>query len=165
MSGCLARIRCALIPDPCLLTPGLVRPFQIGIIRRGPQACGPGPPTGAALVFLPEAAGLRRTQRKGVVALAQRAYEAMVILNPNVGEEALTAATQRVADQIAARGGQVEKVDTWGRRRLYYPIKHLRDGQYVVYAFNAEPAAVRELEASWRIQEDVLRHLVVRREA
>ena len=99
------------------------------------------------------------------MALAQRAYEAMVILNPNVGEEALAAATQRVADQIAARGGQVEKVDTWGRRRLYYPIKHLRDGQYVVYAFSAEPAAVRELEASWRIQEDVLRHLVVRREA
>jgi small subunit ribosomal protein S6 len=97
--------------------------------------------------------------------LAQRAYEAMVILNPNVGEEQLTAAQQRITDQISSRGGQVQKVDTWGRRRMYYPIKHLRDGHYVVYSFNAEPRSVAELEAAWRISEDVLRHIVVRQEA
>ena len=96
--------------------------------------------------------------------MAQRAYEAMVILNPNLGEEAIAAATQRISDQIGARGGQVDKVDTWGRRRMLYPIKHSRDGQYVVYTFRAEPQAVRELEASWRITDEVLRHLVTRRE-
>lgn len=95
--------------------------------------------------------------------MAQRAYEAMVILNPNLGEEEMAAVTQRITDQIVARGGQVEKMDTWGRRRMFYPIKHLRDGQYFVYSFNSDPPAVRELEASWRIQEEVLRHLVVRR--
>ncbi|MGH2350130.1 MAG: 30S ribosomal protein S6 [Chloroflexota bacterium] len=95
--------------------------------------------------------------------MAQRAYEAMVILDPNVGEESLAATTQRISDQITARGGQVEKVDTWGRRRMFYPIKHSRDGQYVVYLFSSEPQALRELEASWRIADDVLRHLVTRR--
>jgi len=95
--------------------------------------------------------------------LAQRAYEAMVILNPNLAEDDLAAAAQRIAEQIAARGGQVEKVDTWGRRRMFYPIKHLRDGQYVVYTFRSEPQALRELETSWRIADEVLRHLVVRR--
>jgi small subunit ribosomal protein S6 len=94
--------------------------------------------------------------------LAQRAYEAMVILNPNVEEETLNGATQRISEQITARGGEVEKVDTWGRRRMLYPIKHVRDGHYVVYTFRSEPRALTELEASWRIQEDVLRHLVVR---
>ncbi len=95
--------------------------------------------------------------------MAPRAYEAMVILDPNRGEEELAAATQRIVDQITARGGQVEQIDTWGRRRMYYPIKHTRDGHYVVYTFRAEPERVRELESLWRITEDVLRHLVVRR--
>jgi small subunit ribosomal protein S6 len=81
-----------------------------------------------------------------------------------VGEDELTTAQQRIADQIATRGGQVQKVDTWGRRRLYYPIKHLRDGHYVLYSFMAEPESVRELEAGWRINEGVLRHLVTRQD-
>lgn len=107
----------------------------------------------------------RQTHRKGVRTLAQRAYEAMVILNPNTGEEQVNAAVQRVTDQITARGGEIQKVDTWGRRRLYFPVKHLRDGHYVVYTFNSEPQRVAELEAAWRISEDVLRHLVVRQDA
>ena len=86
----------------------------------------------------------------------------MVIFNPDLGEEPLIAAVQRVAGQITARGGEVEKTDVWGRRRMMYPIKHLRDGHYVVYTFRQEPATVRELEASWLIAEDMLRHLVVR---
>ncbi|HEU5314983.1 MAG TPA: 30S ribosomal protein S6 [Chloroflexota bacterium] len=98
-------------------------------------------------------------------ALAQRAYEAMLVFDPNSGEEQLSAVTQRIQDQIAARGGQVQKVDTWGRRRMYYPIKHLRDGHYVVLSFNADPPRIAELEAGWRIDEAVLRHLVVRQDA
>lgn len=97
--------------------------------------------------------------------MAQRAYEAMVILNPNVAEDQLQAAQQRISDQIAARGGQVEKVDAWPRRRMLYPIKHVRDGQYVVYTFRADATALRELESNWRITEEVLRHLVIRRDA
>lgn len=97
--------------------------------------------------------------------MAQRAYEAMVILDPNPGEEQVTAATQRVQDQITARDGAIEKVDTWGRRRMYFPVKHLRDGHYVIYTFKAEPQRVAELEQAWRISEDVLRHLVVRQDA
>ncbi|MBI3971042.1 MAG: 30S ribosomal protein S6 [Chloroflexi bacterium] len=94
--------------------------------------------------------------------MAQRAYEAMVILSPNTVEDEVNAAAQRISDQIAARGGQVEKMDVWGRRRMYYPVKHSTDGHYVVYTFRMEPAAVRDLEGSWRIAEDVLRHLVIR---
>ena len=97
--------------------------------------------------------------------LALRAYEAMVILNPNEAEDQIAAPTQRVSDQITARGGEVEKVDTWGRRRMLYSIKGQRDGQYVVYTFRADPQAVRELEAGWRISEDLLRHLVTRKES
>ncbi len=96
--------------------------------------------------------------------MAQRAYEAMVILDPNVGEEDLQGAQQRISEQITARGGQVEKVDTWGRRRMFYPVKHTQDGHYVIYTFRSEPQVVRLLEASWRISDGVLRHLVTRKE-
>jgi len=88
----------------------------------------------------------------------------MVILDPNTGEEELTAATQRLSDQIGARGGQVENVDTWGRRRMLYPIKHIRDGHYVVFRFRSDPQEVRVLESGWRIQEEVLRHLIIRQD-
>ena len=97
--------------------------------------------------------------------MAQRAYEAMLIFDPKAGEEKLSAVTQRINDQIAARGGEVTKTDTWGRRRMYYPVKHLRDGHYVVLSFNADPPRVAELDAAWRIDEDVMRHLVVRHDA
>lgn len=96
--------------------------------------------------------------------MAQRAYEAMLIFDPNSGEERVSATTQRIQDQIATRGGQVLKTDTWGRRRMYYPIKHLRDGHYVVIGFNADPARVAELDAGWRIDEEVMRHLIVRQD-
>jgi small subunit ribosomal protein S6 len=89
----------------------------------------------------------------------------MVILNPNVAEDQLEATTQRVSEQVTARGGQLEKVDAWGRRRMYYSIKGQRDGHYVVLSFQAEPTAVRDLENTWRISEDVLRHLVIRTDA
>jgi small subunit ribosomal protein S6 len=114
------------------------------------------------VIFLPEQnSGIPRGRR--VRNLAQRAYEAMVILNPNMGEEQITAATQRISDQIAARGGEVGKVDTWGRRRMYFPIKHVRDGHYVIYDFTADPQEVRQLESGWLLTEDVLRHLVVKK--
>lgn len=95
--------------------------------------------------------------------MAQRAYEALVILNPNLGEEQIAATTQRLNDQITSRGGSVGRVDTWGRRRMYYPIKHVRDGHYVVYDFTADPQAVQEMENGWRITEEVLRHLVTKK--
>jgi small subunit ribosomal protein S6 len=97
--------------------------------------------------------------------LAQRAYEALVILNPNVAEDQLAAAADRLSEQIAARGGEVGKVDTWGRRRMYYSIGGQRDGHYLVLNFRAEPQAVRELENTWRIADGVLRHLVTRTDA
>lgn len=97
--------------------------------------------------------------------MAQRAYEAMVILNPNLGEEDITAAAQRISDQITARGGEVSRMETWGRRRMYYPIKHVRDGHYVIYTFRADPTSISELESSWRITDEVLRHLVINQEA
>lgn len=99
---------------------------------------------------------------EGVRTLAKRQYEAILILNPNVTEEELGTVQERVLNQIAVRGGEVSRVDTWGRRRMFYPIKHSRDGHYVICHFVADAPAIKLIENNWRITDGLLRHLVVR---
>ncbi len=91
-----------------------------------------------------------------------RDYEMMVIVRPELDEEGLQAALARVADLITTNGGEVTKTEPWGRRRLAYPIKQVREGQYVLMQFKLEPAATAAVERTLRINEDVLRFLVVR---
>ena len=74
--------------------------------------------------------------------MARRPYEAVLILNPNVEEPELAAVQEKVLGQITARGGEVSRVDTWGRRRMFYPIKHQRDGHYLVCHFHADAPAI-----------------------
>ncbi len=97
--------------------------------------------------------------------MARRPYEAVLILNPNVEEEELAGVQEKVLEQITARGGEVSRVDTWGRRRMFYPIKHQRDGHYLVCHFNAEAPVIKQIETQWLITDGLLRHLVIRRDA
>ncbi|HXH20934.1 MAG TPA: 30S ribosomal protein S6 [Dehalococcoidia bacterium] len=91
-------------------------------------------------------------------------YELVVILSPELTDESLTSGIERVQEAISSRGGEVIDVSTWGRRRLAYPIKRHLEGTYVVTQLKMDPAQVRDLENSLRISEDVIRHLVVRRD-
>jgi len=61
-----------------------------------------------------------------------REYELMVIYSPELDEEALTAQIERTKDLIVGVGGEVEKVDQWGKRRFAYEIKNYTEGFYVV---------------------------------
>lgn len=91
-----------------------------------------------------------------------RDYEMMFILNPMLDEETTKAAMDRVSTLVTSNGGEVSKMDPWGKRRLAYPIKHFRDGQYVLMQFKMDPAAVVQFERSLQITDDVLRDLIVR---
>lgn len=91
-------------------------------------------------------------------------YEVMYVLAPNLEEEAYAALSQRVNDVIAENGGQVQKVDTWGKRRLAYEIKKFREGYYTVVYFTGPAACVKELDRVLKITESVIRHLIVRHE-
>lgn len=89
-------------------------------------------------------------------------YELMTILNPEIRDEEVTETVERLTNFITSRGGEVENVDQWGRRRLAYPIARQFEGTYVVTHLRLQPANAAELEANLRISEDVLRHLLVR---
>jgi len=91
-------------------------------------------------------------------------YELVTILSPQIGEDDVPAAMDRINTYIANRGGVVTNVDRWGRRRLAYPIQRFTEGTYVVTELTLPAPSVAELDANLRISEDVIRHLIVRKD-
>jgi small subunit ribosomal protein S6 len=89
-------------------------------------------------------------------------YELMYILHPRLTADEATAAIERVNERVGSSGGSVLSVDNWGRRRLAYPISHHLEGTYVLTTMEFPPEATNDLEASLRISEDVIRHLLIR---
>jgi len=92
-----------------------------------------------------------------------RDYEILYIVRPELDEEHLQQAIATVDNLIESLGGVQQKTDVWGRRRLAYEVKHLREGQYVLTDFQIDPERVPEMEATLKISDTVFRHLVVRK--
>jgi len=93
-----------------------------------------------------------------------RDYELVVVIDPEIDEEKLSATLDRISQFVTTRGGEVIDVDRWGKRKLAYPIKRRSEGDYVITHFRLEPAQAAELEAGLRLSEEVLRHLLIRSE-
>ena len=93
-----------------------------------------------------------------------RDYELMVVLDPNLDDAAIDAMNTRIQTLSTQRGGSIENVDTWGRRRLAYPIGRYRDGVYILYRMQLPPNAAAEIERALKLTESVMRHLLVRAE-
>ena len=91
-----------------------------------------------------------------------REYEMIVVLNPALDDEALAGLNQRIAGWISAPGGEVTNTNVWGRRQLAYAINKMTSGIYVQFDFRLPPSASRDLERNLGIDENVMRHLVVR---
>lgn len=90
-----------------------------------------------------------------------RKYELVYIMNPSLGEETVTAITEKIKALIES-SATIEKVDVWGRRRLAYEINDQKEGYYVLVYFSAEAEFPKELERVLKITDGVLRYLVVR---
>jgi len=93
-----------------------------------------------------------------------RSYECAVILHPAVNEDGLKASTAKYVEIIAARRGEITKVETWGKRRLSFEINDQPEGHYFFYRFRGDAAIVAEIGRHLRIDEQVLRHMIVRDE-
>lgn len=90
-----------------------------------------------------------------------RKYEAMVILNPALGEDAVNATVEKVKGLVEA-SSTLEQFDVWGKKRLSYEIDDQKEGYYVLINFSAEAEFPKELERVLKITEGVLRYLVIR---
>ena len=89
-----------------------------------------------------------------------RRYELMLLLRPDLEDDKLQAAVEKVTRAIVNGGGSLSKVSPWGKRRLAYEIGRHREASYFLIHFDIEPAQVREIERGMLISEEILRHLV-----
>jgi small subunit ribosomal protein S6 len=94
-----------------------------------------------------------------------RAYEVMVILDPELEERTVAPSLDTYLNVVRNDGGTVENVDVWGRRRLAYEINKNAEGIYAVVTLQAEPATVKELDRQLTLNESVLRTKVLRPDA
>ena len=89
-------------------------------------------------------------------------YELVLIISPEVMEEALDTAMDNISQFITEKGGTISNVEQWRKRRLAYPIGRFTEGNYVLTQFKLKPHLGKELEAKLRISEEILRHLLIR---
>ena len=92
-----------------------------------------------------------------------KAYELLFFVAPSIYEESRAAVMKRIETTIAEGEGTVDNVDNWGKRKLAYEIDGLTDGDYTLIDFHADPANVAELDRVLRINDAVVRHMIVKR--
>ena len=90
-----------------------------------------------------------------------RLYEVVYILDPALDEIAVTAKLEKFHALAIANGGEVSAVDHWGNRQLAYPLARQKAGYYVVAQFTAVAEALPEFERLLRLDDEVLRYLLV----
>lgn len=91
-----------------------------------------------------------------------RDYELVAIVSPELDEEGISGIMDRVTQSISSRGGEVEEIKRWGRRKLAYPIREFMEAEYVLARFRLMPKPVKELQAEMSASADILRHLVTK---
>lgn len=89
-------------------------------------------------------------------------YELVAIISPEVDEDEVAKIVDRMTQSIGSRGGAVEEVKNWGKRRLAYPVRKFMEGDYVLARFKLMPKSVKDLENEIGTLGDVLRYLVVK---
>ena len=93
-----------------------------------------------------------------------KAYELLFFVAPTISDEDRVAVMKRIETTIADAEGKVDSVDEWGKRKLAYEINGLTDGDYTLVNFHADPQSVAELDRILRINDAVVRHMIVKRE-
>jgi len=92
-------------------------------------------------------------------------YETLYIIKPDLEAEAIKAAVEKFSALITANGGVVDSIEEIGKRKLAYEINDNSEGYYVLMNFSAQPVFPAELERNFKISEDVLRFIVIRKES
>lgn len=92
-----------------------------------------------------------------------KAYEALYVLDTELDDESRQKLIERFKG-IVENGGELVKIDEWGRRRLAYPINKKTEGYYVLMEFNSDSNVQAELERVFKITDGVMRYIVVNKD-
>ncbi|OAV62667.1 30S ribosomal protein S6 [Enteractinococcus helveticum] len=93
-----------------------------------------------------------------------RAYELMVMLDPELDERTVEPTLRKYLDTVIKDGGTVDELDVWGRRRLAYEIQKKNEAIYAVVNFNTTPEQAQELDRQLGLNESVMRTKIIRPE-
>lgn len=92
-----------------------------------------------------------------------KAYELLFIVAPTIDDETRAGFMKRIETTITDAQGVVDNVDNWGKRKLAYEINGLSDGDYTLIDFHTDPQSIAELDRVLRINDAVVRHMIVAR--
>lgn len=90
-------------------------------------------------------------------------YESVIIVNPNVDETGLKALEEKFTGLIN-ENGKVESVENMGKKKLAYEIKKFNEATYMLFNFEAKPDSIAELERVYRITDDIVKFIVVKKD-
>lgn len=90
-------------------------------------------------------------------------YESVIIVNPNVDEEGLKSLEDKFTGLIN-ENGKVETVENMGKKKLAYEIKKFNEATYIVFNFESNPDSIKELERVYRITDDIIKFITVRKD-
>ncbi|MBK5211517.1 MAG: 30S ribosomal protein S6 [Coriobacteriia bacterium] len=93
-----------------------------------------------------------------------KAYELLLMLKPNLDDEARAAFNERAQALVVANGGVLDNADDWGKRKLAYEIDKFTDAYYTLVEFHNEPTEIAEIDRVLRISDAVVRFMIVRRD-
>jgi len=92
-----------------------------------------------------------------------KAYELLFFVAPNTDDEHRAGVMKRIETTITEGKGTLDKVDEWGKRKLAYEINGLTEGDYTLIDFHSDPQNIAELDRVLRINDSVVRHMIVAR--
>lgn len=93
-----------------------------------------------------------------------RKYEIMYVVRPNIEEDAKKALIERFEEILTSNGAEIIESKDWGKRRLAYEINDFKEGFYQIVKVNATDAATNEFDRLAKINDDIIRHIVIREE-
>lgn len=89
-------------------------------------------------------------------------YENIVILNTSLADEEVEAAITKIKDFITDSGGEILRVDIWGKKKLAYEIKKQRKGLYVLLLLKTVPSTIKKLEEFYKVFEAVIKYITIK---
>ncbi|KAA1039501.1 30S ribosomal protein S6 [Macrococcus equipercicus] len=93
-----------------------------------------------------------------------RTYEIMYVVRPNIEEDAKKALVERFNEILTSNGAEIIEAKDWGKRRLAYEINDFKEGFYQIVRVNSTDQATNEFDRLAKINDDIIRHIIVREE-
>lgn len=89
-------------------------------------------------------------------------YEIAVILNPNLSEDEVKSSVEKITNIVTSNGGDMLRVDNWGKRKLAYELNKQKFGLYIFFLFKSPSQTIKKIEDYFKIYDIVIKFLVIR---